>query len=312
VRAATGAAPGKVILFGEHAVVYGQPAVAASLGHGLGATAEPDPDGPVLLIPAWGHHGLRIRPDAAGRDFDAIARGFAAALDAAGLGRPKVAVTIDGELPLGVGLGSSAAFAVSLLRALGSFRHDPFDEPALLDAAAEVEAVFHGTASGLDHTVVTHGGCLRYQRGGAPAFVPVPLAARIPVVVGWTRREGSTRDAVARLRARHDAHPTHYDRLFAAMGELAEAGVRSLVDGDLETLGALMDLNHGYLNACGVSSLANEQMVGLARAHGALGAKITGAGMGGAVLALTPDGGREVVGALQAAGFDAFATQLGG
>lgn len=310
--AATGAAPGKVILFGEHAVVHGRPAVAAAIGRGLGAVAEPDPNGPVLHIPAWGRAGLHVKLHKDHKEFDAIARAFDAALKAAGLDAPPVAITLDGELPPGVGLGSSAAFAVALLRVLGDFRGRPFPEDELLAAAWQVETVFHGTPSGLDHTVVTLGGCLRFQRQDPPRLDRVPLGRAVPLVVAWAPREGNTRELVARLRERREAHPALYDRLFDGIGEVTEAGIGALGEGDLETLGVLFDLNHGYLNACGVSSLANEQMVSLARRHGALGAKLTGAGGGGAVIALTPEDPQRVVDALIGAGFRAFSTTIEG
>jgi hydroxymethylglutaryl-CoA reductase len=311
LRPSTGAAPGKVILFGEHAVVYGRPAIAAALERGLGATAEPSADGPRLDIPSWGRNGLHIRLGERQPGIESVARAFAAALEAAGLRDARLRVTLDAELPPGVGLGSSAAFAIALLRALGEFRGAPFDTAGLLKAAESVERVFHGTPSGLDHTVVALGGCLRYQRGATPAFTPVPIAEPVPVVVGWTAREGGTRDVVERLRARHDAHPDLYERLFDAIGEVAEAGVDALARGDLARLGALFDLNHGYLNACGVSALVNEQMVSVARQHGALGAKLTGAGWGGAVIAVAPDHPERIVAALQDAGFSATATRVG-
>ncbi len=309
MRVATGAAPGKVILFGEHAVVYGRPAVAAALDHGLGAIAEHSERGPTLDIPAWGPKGLRLRLDGQ-EGLDAIGRALAAALDATEVGRPEVAVTIDGELPLGVGLGSSAAFAVSMLRALGEFRGAPFERDALLAAAGQVEEVFHGTPSGIDHTVIADGGCLRFQRDAEEPFRAVQVAVPVPLVVAWAPREGTTREVVAALRRRHDAMPELYDGLFDAMTMVTEAGVRALESGDLEALGRLFDLAHGYLNACGVSSLVNERMVTCARDNGALGAKLTGAGAGGAMVAIAPRAPARMVSALFAEGFQAFATTL--
>ncbi len=305
-QAATGAAPGKVILFGEHSVVHGRPAVAAALAHGLGATAEHDPEGPVLHIPRWQQH---VRPN---QGLDAISRAFAAALSAAGMAPDApVAVTLDGALPMGVGLGSSAAFAVSLLRALGAFRGESLDEATLIEGAAQVEAVFHGNPSGLDHTVVCKGGCLAFTRGTSPTMRAVTVGARVPLVVGWARREGTTREVVEAVAARLTTLPSHYERLLDAMGDVARAGIAALEAGDLPALGALFDLNHGYLNALGVSSVANERMVELARDAGALGAKLTGAGRGGAIIALVPEGQEGVVAALQQGGFSAFSTRLG-
>ncbi|MEZ4472112.1 MAG: mevalonate kinase [bacterium] len=310
-RLGTGAAPGKVILFGEHAVVYGQPAVAAAMSTGLGATVEPAAGPPTLRIPSWGRGGLEVRAGGTSAGPDSIARGFTRALEVLGLAGEPLAVTIEGDLPLGVGLGSSAAFAVSLLRALADYRGVPLAAQALLAAAAEVETVFHGTPSGLDHTVVTRGGCLRFARGETPAFRAVRLARPLPAVIAWAPREGSTRDAVEGLRARRDALPAQYDALFAAMGAVAEAGVAALEAGDLATVGRLFDLNHGYLSACGVSSLANETMVALARRHGAVGAKLTGAGLGGATIALCPDDAERVATALVDAGFRAIVSRIG-
>ncbi|MCB9522507.1 MAG: mevalonate kinase [Myxococcales bacterium] len=307
-RAATGAAPGKVILFGEHAVVYGRPAVAASLATGLGATVTPFPGGPELEVPGW---DLHVRLDQKGSRFDAIARGFATALDAAGVQDRALKVTVDGELPPGVGLGSSAAFAVAVLRALGEWNHAPLTGEPLLAAAHAVETVFHGTPSGLDHTVIATGGCLRFERGAQTTFTPVPLARPVPAVVAWAPRKGSTRQAVAGLRVRHEALPAHFDRVFDAIGAVTEAGLQALASGDFDRLGQLFDLNHGLLNACGVSNVDNERMVAVAREAGAAGAKLTGAGLGGAVVAVTPLGADRVVEALQRAGYKAFQTRLG-
>lgn len=305
-----GAAPGKVILFGEHAVVYGRPAVAAAIDVGLGATAEPDGDGPILRIPAWGRDGLTVELKGQGQTRDAMGRAFAVALDAVGLAPDSgIGVTFDGDLPLGIGLGSSAAFAVALLRALADARGERLAPERLLASAERIEKIFHGTPSGLDHTTVAHGGCLRYRRGARQTFVPIDLARPVPLVVAWTLREGTTRDAVSRLRTRHGAQFRHYDRLFDAIAEVAEAGVDALEAGDLETLGTLFDLNHGYLSAAGVCSPKNEEMVHLARGAGALGAKITGAGCGGAIIALAPEPA-PVVAALEAAGYDAFSTRI--
>jgi hydroxymethylglutaryl-CoA reductase len=307
---AAGAAPGKVILFGEHSVVYGQPAIAAALGHGLGATVETYGEGPLLRIPRWGSGGLEVRPSVEGKG-DAMCRAFALALQMTDLPIDAgVRVTIDGQLPLGVGLGSSAAFAVALLRGLADHQGVKLSADRLSDGADAIERIFHGNPSGLDHTVVITGQCLHFNRAETPKFRQISLGAELPIVIGWTPRAGTTREAVAQLRARRDHCPGQYDELFAAMGRIAEVGARALEEGDLTRIGALFDLNHGYLNACGVSSLANEEMVHLARRAGALGAKLTGAGRGGASIALVPENPDKVVKALKNAGFDALFTTV--
>ena len=310
-RLGTGAAPGKLVLFGEHAVVYGRPAVAASLGCGLGATVEANDGGATLSIPRWGKSGLRVRL-VEDRGIEAVARAFRIALEVVGLdAESPVHVTLAGRLPLGVGLGSSAAFAVSVLRGLADYQGADLSLEDLIEGAQAVEEVFHGNPSGMDHTVVTHGGCLRFQRTEMPVFRAIECAEPIPVVIASTPRQGTTREAVDRLRRRYEAQPKIHDRLFDTMGEIAEAGIEALAAGDIEALGRLFDLNHGCLNACGVSSVHNERMVHLAREAGALGAKLTGAGFGGAVVAITPDRGEAVEMALLEAGFAAFQTVVG-
>jgi mevalonate kinase len=308
-RLGAGAAPGKVILFGEHAVVYGQPAIAAALSVGLGATCEPHCE-PRLRIPAWGKSGLDIRLDAG--HLDAVGRAFAAVLDCIQPPSRAIQVTVDGELPLGVGLGSSAAFAVAVARAVADHAGRSLSVDETLAAGHAAETVFHGTPSGLDHTVCTLGGCLLYRRHAEPRFTPLAMARPLDAVLAWTPRAGSTRQAVESLRARRDASPVEYDALFAYMGQLADAGRIALADGDAAQIGRLFDLNHGCLNACGVSTPALEQMVQIARGAGALGAKLTGAGNGGAVIAITAAGGDSVRDALRRAGFEATSCRIGG
>lgn len=307
---AAGAAPGKVILFGEHSVVYGQPAIAAALGHGLGATVSVDESGPWLRIPRWGASGLTVRPSAADKG-DAMCRAFGLALSAVGLElTTPLAVTIDGELPLGVGLGSSAAFAVALLRGLADHRSLQLTEVCLLQAAESIERIFHGNPSGLDHTVVATGQCLHFIHDGEPSFTRIQLGCPLPLVISWTPRRGTTREAVAQLNSRYQSCPTEYGGLFEAMGSLAQRGADALREGDLGYLGHLFDLNHGYLNACGVSDPTNETMVHIARSAGAIGAKLTGAGRGGATIALCPNEPEAVVNRLREAGYLALFTEV--
>ena len=205
---AHGAAPGKVILFGEHAVVYGYRAIAAPLASGLGTTVEAGDGGATLNIPRWGQGGLTVQPTSDSQGPDAMSFAFAAALRSLKLDvTSQVKVTIDGQLPLGVGLGSSAAFAVSLIRGLARFHKIELSDDALLSCAEEVETVFHGTPSGLDHTVIARSQCLLYHRGQHPTFQPIDVRHAIPVVVAWAPRVGTTKEIVAGVRARHDSTP---------------------------------------------------------------------------------------------------------
>ena len=307
-----GAAPGKVILFGEHAVVYGQPAVAAALGHGLGATVLANEAGPTLSVPRWTRGGLTVRPGE-DNESNAMARALRVALELAEYEKDaKVRITVDGELPLGVGLGSSAAFSVALLRGLTNFQRRDVSDQWLLAAAEQLEMIFHGSPSGLDHTVATTGQCLRFIRTDSPRFHPVELTCSLPLVVAWTPRDGTTAEAVLGVRERRQTSRLEYDRIFEQIGTLCDSGVEALQLGDLNRVGALFDDNQNLLRRLGVSSQANEEMLQVAHAHGVLGAKLTGAGHGGAIIALCPERPTELTQKFSAAGFSALFTSVGG
>ena len=172
---AVGAAPGKVILFGEHAVVHGRPAIAVALSHGLGVVVRASSATPKLHIPRY----LVVEAQSdRGSGSDAVTRAFHRALDLVG---PKdgtgVDVTIDGELPLGVGLGSSAAFSVSLIRGLADYSRLSLSDETLRGYAHELESIFHGNPSGLDHSVIIQNEALRFDPIHKPRFESIQLGS---------------------------------------------------------------------------------------------------------------------------------------
>ncbi len=266
-------APGKIILFGEHAVVYGRPALAATLDLKLRVTLK---EGPPERGPIW--RGLE--------EHRILQRVFERALDFLNLQRPPLSASLSGELPLGVGFGSSAALSVALLKALCCWSGQMLDAEALEAGALALERIFHGDPSGLDHRTILSGGCLCREDD---RFRPLSIKQPIPLLLAWVPRHGTTRDVVSALRARYERAPDLYEGIFDHMAQLTVAGEHALVEADLPRLGLLFDLTQGLLNACGLSHPENEQMLHLARSHGALGAKLTGAGWGGAILALSEE-----------------------
>ena len=305
---AVGAAPGKVILFGEHAVVYGRPAIAAALSHGLGVVVDTSPGGARLHVPRWGRNGLVVEASVgASVGTDAVSRAFERALELIQIdGSVGIDVTIDGELPLGVGLGSSAAFSVSLLRGLADYVNTPLTDETLRSHAHELESIFHGNPSGLDHSVIIQNDCLRFHPTTSPRFTTATLALELPLVVAWTPRRGTTKDAVAHVASLVRRQPDLSNRIFTTIEAIVDTACEALRSGDLKNLGDLMNMNHGLLSALGVVSDQNDRMVSIAREAGALGAKVTGAGFGGAVIALAPGCGEQVCDALRKAGFPAL------
>jgi len=272
-------AHGKAIVLGEHSVVYGQPALAAGLPQGLTLRAAPLPDPrqpSVLRMSSWGLD-LELRVESE----NPVAR---ACLEVLGhCDGPLTGWAIDGDsrLPPGAGLGSSAALTVALARlALGP--HAAVDD--VVQASLAGERIFHGEPSGLDSQVAARGGLLRYVRGHDP--VPVALHAPLPLLIVPSGIERRTAEQVARVRSRYERFPTLARPLLDALGQAVERGIDALSRGEHDVLGEIMQIAHEALSALGVSSAALDAMCSTALRHGALGAKLTGAGGGGCILVL--------------------------
>lgn len=256
-------APGKLILYGEHAVVYGHPAVAIAVDRGTRVALQPVA-GPSRILAA-----------------DIVDPRLFAAVGTL-LPLQGVGATIRSDLPVGRGMGSSAALAVALVRAVALWEGRQADLEECIRRGFEVERVFHGTPSGIDHSVSARGGAVRYRRGpDGPELTPIRIAP-VPLVVLDTGIAGDTARLVAGVRARRPAVDAALERIGALVLELLPA----LQAGDLPTLGAGMRENQRLLRAIGVSSPEIEALVTLAEGAGALGAKLAGAGGGGVVVAL--------------------------
>jgi len=272
---------GKVILLGEHAVVYGYPALAAGLPDSLTLTAQPlaDRTAPTTVrIEDWGLD-LTLSPD----DDHPVVR---ACLEVLGIcDGPLRGWTIAGrsELPAQAGLGSSAALCVALARlVLGPEASD--DD--VVEASLAGERIFHGQPSGIDSEVAARGGLVRFVRGEAAR--PVPLRQPLPLLILPTGVARSTADQVAKVRALNDRFPTLARPILELLGACVGRGLDALTRSDFGDLGCIMSIAHELLSALGVSSPLLDDLCSTARMAGALGAKLTGAGQGGCVLALPP------------------------
>ncbi len=278
---ADGTAAGKIILLGEHGVVYGRHALALPIPGAVGVSvAESDatqhdlPDefvGPLL------------------RDLGVDDRTWH--------------IRVESLLPLGKGLGSSAAIAVAIARAFNSRCALGLDDARINDIAFASETLAHGTPSGVDNTLATYAKPMLFRNRGTLEFDELRPGGLPPLVIAWGTETGRTREQVAAVRERRDSAAGHFDALFDEMDRLSRDGARYLEAADWSALGALMNVCHGLLNAIGVSTPALERMVAIARRSGALGAKLTGAGGGGSIVALCPGRIDDVRRALRRAGF---------
>jgi hydroxymethylglutaryl-CoA reductase len=294
-------APGKIILLGEHAVVYGRAALAASIDRQVEVAVAPAGGPARLAALASSSDGIHWPVP-----IEALQR--AAALT--GVNAAEIETVASANLPFSAGLGSSAALSVALIRSLARFSGQSLTNAVVCAHAFEIEKLFHGFPSGIDNTVVTYGGLLAFRHGTAPR--PVTLKRPIPLVIGIGRTARETQKTVRGLRQRWEADQGQYDPLFDQIDALVGAAESAIGMGEFAQLGALMDANHELLQRMGISTDELDQMVGLARASGARGAKLTGGGGGGAVICLC-DGDRDrLVEAFTQSGWKAFSTDIKG
>lgn len=314
----TASAPGKIILFGEHAVVYGEPAIAVPVTQ-LQATAvvedAPQP-GVRLRAPDLGED-VWLDEAAAEHPLAAAVRTLLAAIESPMPVPPspfpfRLKITVTSSIPIASGLGSGAAIAAALIRALARHlgRHDLATDERVSQMTYEVERIHHGTPSGIDNTVVSYGRPVFFIRAGAPVK-PRPVQVLEPFttgrpfhfLIGDSGVRAPTLESVSDVRAQWEADPSRMEELFAACGRLAIAARQALETGDTAAVGRLMTDNHTVLQNLTVSSEPLDRLVAAALTAGAFGAKLSGGGRGGNMIALVEGGQQKpVTTALLAAG----------
>ena len=305
---AMGVGYGKVVMLGEHSVVYGRHAIAAPVPMVIKALVEDCDQGIHLIIPRWGvEYELASTPQER-RSFE---RPAGVVLDALGLGGRSMRIEVFPEVPRSMGLGGSAAMAVAIVRALDKHFKLGLSNEDVNRLAFESEKVAHGNPSGLDNTLACYAKPLVYRAGEPPLVEPLNIRRPIPAVIGMTGYEGLTAKTVGRVREAWKKDQQLYERIFDQIDALVLRGVQAIQDGDVKLLGELMNINHGMLNALQVSTPELEQLVDIAREHGALGAKLTGGGGGGSIIAVCEDDRKEIVDAIRAAGYQAIEVDLG-
>jgi mevalonate kinase len=272
MRRGSGSAPAKIILLGEHAVVYGQAALAAPINRFVELDAWIT-EGAHQTIP----HGARPLPR------EQFAEVFAY------LGVKRALFRTKTDVPSSIGLGTSAAYAVAAIRALATAAGKPLDSHRIWQLATGVEKHHHGASSGLDPAAVMADGPILFRKGDPPSVEPVRCDKPWSFVVAVVAPRTATKEQVQNLAARRTQEPAKYDQLFAKIGALVVEGAAAMTQGNAERFGALMTENQRLLRAAGLSSPELDRWCEAALADGAWGAKLTGAGSGGAAIALAKD-----------------------
>lgn len=278
-------APGKVILFGEHAVVYGEPAIAVPVCEVTArATVEPAPPGSGLTLVAADLGQQFTLTTAPPQDPLAVAARLTLSHLSAPM--PDATVIIRSSIPIASGLGSGAAVATALVQALADFIGCPLSRIEVSKLVFEVERIHHGTPSGIDNTVIAYHQPIYFARAAHSAPQVMSVGAPFTLLIADSGLPSPTRRLVSRVRRGWQQEPVHYETLFKEMGDVARAAYRKIETGDVAALGPLMDKNHTLLIQLGVSSPTLDGLVEAARDAGASGAKLSGAGQGGNILAL--------------------------
>ena len=283
-------APGKIILFGEHAVVYGYPAIAAPVTQvrakafvlanptektGLVEIDAPDIDLHTSLSNLPGDHPFVIL--------------FSNLLDRLDIkAMPACQVRITSSIPVAAGLGSGAAVSIALGRAISSFLGHPMPDDQISDLAFQVEKRYHGNPSGVDNTVITYSQPVYYTRG--QPFERLRLANSITLLIADSGIQSSTSRVVEDVRLAREADPQHYNQLFEIIGQITTQAREIITKGRILELGTLMVKNHQALKELGVSCPELDRLVEAAINTGAPGAKLCGAGRGGNMIVLVQPG----------------------
>jgi len=292
-------APGKIILFGEHAVVYGRPALAVPVNQVHVDVEVSDSDRPGIWIdaPIVDLHAelSTIQPD------QPIGSVILKLLQPAQTSEKGVAINITSTIPVASGLGSGAAVSVALIRALSRYLLKPLTDEQVNEMVFESEKLHHGTPSGIDNTVITYNRPVYFVKD--KPIETFKTGKPFTIVIGDTGIPAPTKDSVGDVRLLWTKDKSKFENIFDEIGQVSMVARQSIESGMPEMLGELMDQNHELLQQLTVSSPELDKLVTTARNAGAAGAKLSGGGRGGNMIALVDkDQAESVADALISAG----------
>jgi len=289
-------APAKIILFGEHFVVYGEPAIVLAIDKRAYATVDHSDDKHLhvrsanLNLRGCFEDGVFKVEQGDAREaklkFEPVKVAVEKVL-AQSKNRVGLNIEINSTVPVGAGLGSSAAVVAAVTYAVGSLLNVKMSKEDIFRITLEAERIVHGTPSGVDPAIATFGGAMLFQTD--TGFKPFEVKTQIPLVIGDTGVARSTKVQVDRVRTVTENYPQIVEQMQRAAREIVLRAMDAFKRNDLKTLGDLMNFNQALLYGLGVSDESLEWLINAAKKAGALGAKLTGAGGGGCMIALAND-----------------------
>jgi mevalonate kinase len=281
----TSSAPGKIILFGEHAVVYGRPALAVPVTQVQAtATVSKNSRGGIWVEAPNINLSSELSKLAPEHPLAAVISSVFASLGI--LRPPACTVYLQSTIPVAAGLGSGAAVSVAILRALSAFLGKPLTDEQVNKLAFESEKLYHGSPSGIDNTVVTYARPVYFTKG--QPIKTFRVGAPFTIVIADTGISAPTKASVEALRVLWEADPPRWEKVFSKVGEIVWDARQAIERGDTIELGRLMDANQVLLQQMTVSSEELDHLIESAHKFGTLGAKLSGGGRGGNMIALVP------------------------
>ena len=301
----TASAPGKIILFGEHAVVYGRPALAVPVTQVHADVEVTDSQQAGIWIDAPGI-GLRARQLSTLLPDQALRMTIEGVFQLLNLSRPpSLKISINSSIPVASGLGSGAAVSVAIIRALAAHLGTSLPDEQVNNLCYEIEKIHHGTPSGIDNTVITYARPVFFIKNEPmhSTFETFQVETPFTLIIADTGKPAPTRESVGDVRKLWEAIPADWEAVFDRIGAIAQQARAAIEAGSWQALGPLMDANQAFLQQLTVSSDELDNLVRRAKAAGALGAKLSGGGRGGNMIALVePETAAAVNSALLAAG----------
>ncbi len=306
MRMVTASAPGKIILFGEHAVVYGEPSLAGAIGKRTFVNLEKRSDGNITINSNVSPYYISFPLDElkSVKWFPYVVKAIDLSFERIGK-KSGLSIEIPSEIPVASGLGSSASVSIATILAMHKAMGRNISNDELAKLGHKVEISVQGAASPTDTLIATFGGILfiepekqKYQR----------IDASIPLVVGATGIERSTKVLIENVRALKNKMPDVITPIIRNIGEITRRAKVVIEEG--EDIGELMNVNHGLLSALGVSNLRLESLVFASLEAGASGAKLTGAGGGGCMIAYAPGNHKKVANAIEEYRCMAFESEI--
>ncbi|TFF93378.1 MAG: mevalonate kinase [Promethearchaeota archaeon] len=280
--------PGKSILFGEHAVVYGYPAIAMAISIKSYCQIERSDKGKIIIhLKNYGTFfeapNIKILKSKIPSAYQQFCSGLQNFKDSFNIQLNNLLITLESDLFPGAGLGSSASISVAFIYGLNHFFNLNLSKDEVNQLAFQMEKEVHGLPSGVDNTTCTYGNAIFFQEGN---FKFIDIKKDIPILITYTNTEHNTKQAIGRIRDLKRINPKKIEKIFEKIGELTNQAEKELTKGNTRKIGELMNQNQKCLTELQISNREINEIVQTATENGALGSKLTGAGLGGCVISI--------------------------